>query len=235
MAKARKATSKAVVETTHTPTGNPSASEDLQHTLRPLLRELERVYLETARFVGDGQIEVTHPLIVVQTRGAKKSRLGCCTPQQWTHGDNEDVTEISISAETLKRPVTQVLETLVHEMVHHANAVSGVKDCSKGGRHNKVFRDTAISFGLNVNEIPDKSKGYADTQLSPKLAAFLEELNVNPESFAYARNVINAKKKAPTRMLKWTCGCTIVRCATELDADCKECKNRFKVEAPTVV
>ena len=36
-----------------------------------------------------------------------------------------------------------------------------------------------------------------------------------------------AAKKQTTRMKKWKCTCTVVRCATELDADCRKCNRAF--------
>ena len=36
---------------------------------------------------------------------------------------------------------------------------------------------------------------------------------------------------APTKMKKYRCGCTTVRCATDLHATCNACNREFNLEA----
>jgi hypothetical protein len=61
------------------------------------------------------------------------------------------------------------------------------------------------------------------------LAEFLNGLEVSQEAFDYARKAAEARSKSPTRMLKWSCGCTIVR-AVRMNADCEDCGGHFDAD-----
>lgn len=121
------------------------------------------------------------PLIVVLSRG-RKACYGWHWAQKWRVGE-ETKTEIMIAAETLDRPWENILETLLHEMVHLHNAQHNLKDCNAQQYHNKHFRNTAIQvFHLNVEKM--HQKGYALTSLTDKssadVLAFIQEENLSP-------------------------------------------------------
>ena len=70
----------------------------------------------------------------------------------WSVDGEQGMREINIGAGTLSRPIENVVATLLHEMVHYFNDMSGVKDCSRGGTyHNKHFRDLAEACDLSVS------------------------------------------------------------------------------------
>ena len=58
----------------------------------------------------------------------------------------------------------------------------------------------------------------------------LNKIDINRDVFIYQRKEQGSKVKAPTKMKKWSCGCTNVRCAVELDAYCKKCVNYFELQ-----
>ena len=48
-------------------------------------------------------------------------------------------------------------------------------------------------------------------------------------AFVLARTVLPPKEKQPTKMKKWSCGCTNIRVAVELHAVCTSCENIFRM------
>ena len=105
------------------------------------------------------------PLITILSRG-RKPCYGWHWKDKWTYG-NSLHTEIMIAAETLRRSIFDVLETLLHEMVHLYNSQQDVKDCNEAQYHNKHFKKCAESvFFLEVDKMPQR--GYALTKLSVK-------------------------------------------------------------------
>ncbi len=175
----------------------------------------------------DGSIKPV--FITIQSQGRKKNTLGwASTINFWENGSPESgKQEINICAEYLKRPVAEIMETMVHEMVHIWNAQNSIKDCSKSGRHNMKFKTKCESVGLNCEK---GNKGYNFTSLESggKAEQAINAMDLDENSFTYARSMFS-KPTAPTKMKKWSCGCTIVRCAVNLMATCQECGGTFNI------
>lgn len=117
------------------------------------------------------------PIINILSRGTKKC-LGWHWKDKWKLNE-ESVTEITIVAERLDRSLEEILETLLHEMVHLYNSQAGLKDCNAQQRHNKHFKKTAQEiFFLQVDKHPtrawaltsltDRSRGLIETWLQEK-------------------------------------------------------------------
>lgn len=198
-------------------------------SILPAVKELERIFdLAATRFPEDLEVP-KRPVIVIQTRGRKKSTLGWHWAETWQNGEPEPITEITICAEALNRPPLEVAETLVHEMVHLYNHANGVRDVSGHQYHNAKFRKLAERVGLVVAE-PTDSRGHAYTSLGDELRAFLESIEIDASAFSLARRE-RKRRKAPTKMKKWEClGCDrpmIVRCARDLNATCEDCGEPF--------
>ena len=192
----------------------------MENSILPLITELERIYGILAVKYG---IKAKQPLITIQTRGRQKNTLGWFWDKKWQHDKNE-VGEINICAENInKNPI----ETLIHEMAHFSNAFENIKDCNSQQYHNKKFKERAEAYGLNVEK--DGRHGYAITSLSKDTEAYLKTLNINYKLFELVRKE-NFSVTALTKMKKFTCGCTIARCATILDATCKLCGKIFQEE-----
>jgi hypothetical protein len=201
--------------------------------LAPAIAELHVVFEHINRkfFVG----KLPAPIITIQSQGRKQGVLGWCTTwAAWQKAKKEAAEEnttlegryeINLSAEHLHRPVLEILETLVHEVVHYANAHKGIKDCSGTQYHNKHFRALGEQLGLEVSQTA--KQGWALTKLTPELAEWLESLQVNAEAFEFARRGMPSKPKAPTKMKLWQCDCTKIRAAVELDATCNKCGKPF--------
>jgi hypothetical protein len=62
--------------------------------------------------------------------------------------------EVLIAAEGLGRGARQVFRTLLHESVHAAHAVKGIKGTTQRGIHNAAFREDAERWGLVTGTEP---------------------------------------------------------------------------------
>lgn len=112
------------------------------------------------------------PLITILSRG-RKACLGWHWKNKWDYQDSLH-TEIMVAAETLRRPIQDILETLLHEMVHLWNSQQDIKDCNAAQYHNKNFKKAAENiFFLEVDKMPQR--GYALTKLSVKSRDDVEE------------------------------------------------------------
>lgn len=82
--------------------------------------------------------------------------------------------EINISAEHLDRDISNIMATLMHEMVHYYCQINSIQDTSKGGRyHNKNFKREAELRGLSITYA--KYIGYSVTEPTEAFIQVLED------------------------------------------------------------
>lgn len=114
--------------------------------------------------------------ILIQTKGNRKGVLGWFTTRKmWTDntGDHKRY-EITVTAEYLNRPVSDILGTLLHEMVHLYCQEEDLRDTSRQGRyHNETFKEQSEAHGLDVGT---KHKVYGHTFTSLTENAFNKKL-----------------------------------------------------------
>lgn len=193
----------------------------MNNSIIPIIKELERIYDLLAK-----QFSIKHnrPLITIQTKGRAKQTLGWCWADKWERG-KESISEINICAEELNK---DPIETLVHEMVHYSNTCDKLDDCNNAGYHNKFFKTKAESYGLNVEK--QGRHGWAHTSLGENFfSTILKDVKINTKVFELYRKT-SITSTSPTKMKKWICGCTTIRCATDLSAKCLKCDNTFEVK-----
>ena len=105
------------------------------------------------------------PVFTLIPNRGRQSYYGWYWAGRWKDG-KKTLPEINITADTLKRSVEDVCETLIHEMAHYKNSVEEIVDCNVNQYHNKAFKKRAEEFGLKVERM--KNKGYAKTSLDEK-------------------------------------------------------------------
>ena len=189
------------------------------------IKELNDLYVRANRDLFEDQLP--HAEITIQSKGRKNAVGWFTTDKVWKNGETR-YHEINLSAEHLDRSFEEIASTLIHEMVHLANSGEAIKDVSgSNGYHNKRFMVRAEGVGLIV----EKGKhGFAYTSLGDNLKNWLGRQGADPEAFNTFRLRQETKQKKPTKMQKYYCGCTILRCATELDASCNLCGEPFVLE-----
>ena len=117
--------------------------------------------------------------------------------------------ELALIAEHLDQMPLDILQVKAHENCHHIAVDRGIKDCSKSGRHSKAFMALGVEMGLSFHldgegKPLSKSRGYADTFLSPELEnRIVEQFQPRPEAFQVFRREIPTPKKPGTP--KWEC------------------------------
>jgi hypothetical protein len=116
--------------------------------------------------------QLDNPVFTLIPNRGRQSYYGWYWQGRWKDG-KKTLPEINITADTLKRSVEEICETIIHEMVHYKNNVSDVVDCNANQYHNKHFKKRAEEFGLKVEKV--KNKGYARTALDEKASNLVKK------------------------------------------------------------
>lgn len=149
------------------------------------LKELYIIFhkLEESLF----QVKLEEPVILIQS--TKKKILGTCSVNKvWGNKTDEkkEKYEITVVAESLKRPTEEIVETLLHEMVHLYCSLNDIKDTSNNFvYHNKKYKEEAEKRGLDVSH--HKTIGWAVTKLKPETITLIKTFNINEKVFNYYR------------------------------------------------
>jgi len=123
-------------------------------------------------FNAELDTQLDNPVFTLIPNRGRQSYYGWYWQGRWKDG-KKTLPEINITADTLKRSVEDICETIIHEMVHYANNVAGVTDCNANQYHNKHFKKKAEEFGLKVERV--KNKGYARTALDEKASNLVKK------------------------------------------------------------
>lgn len=109
---------------------------------------LEKMFraLNEDKFSG----ELPMPIITVQSR---PGTWGSCSVNPIWNGKEGKQYEMNFAAEAINGPVEEIIDTLVHEMVHLYCRLNGIQEVSRGGKyHNKKFKALAEEKGCIVVE-----------------------------------------------------------------------------------
>ncbi len=142
--------------------------------------------------------------------GAKAGtlRLGHFAAARWQHED-EQLPELFIGGEGLKRGAVDVLGTLLHEAAHGIAHTRQVKDTSRQGRyHNQQFRAIAEELGLAVDV--DPRIGWSLTTVTPETAdRYADTITAIAHAITAYRHAEagTVKKPGSTNLAVATCLC----------------------------
>ena len=131
--------------------------------------------------------------------------------------------EITLNAIHLDRPLAGVLTTLFHELLHEWQALFGKPGLTK--YHNREFRQKAAFYGLIID-----TRGYTVVEAG-RFTTLLGKHGVESKSLPSPKEARTPKLHGRSKMQKYRCGCTTVRCAVDLNARCNKCDLDFE-EAP---
>jgi hypothetical protein len=120
--------------------------------------------------------------------------------------------------ELVGRDPALILRTHCHELLHLWQQYHGTP--SPWNYHNVEFREKALSCGLLVDP---RGCTTGHTEI---FTAVLAKYGVHLEPLAAEMRLYGASKREQ-KLKKWTCRCTIVRCATTLKAECTHCQQPF--------
>ena len=198
---------------------------------------LEKIFRSLNADWFSGELE--EPIITIQSTPRAYGHV--TVAKTWKRKD-EDRHELNLGAETLNRPIENVVATIMHEMVHLYNIANGVQDCSRGGTyHNKRFRDEAERRGLNVSHHP--TYGWTITEPADELMEYIldqgwSEISMNrgygwtppPSGGAKTGNGelgTVEPKKSSTRKLQCPCCGNSVRATKAVRIMCMDCMEQM--------
>lgn len=162
------------------------------NSLSPIIERLDNLFLDLNRHFYNSELE--KPVITVNPNEGRNA-LGWCTTWKVWGSSNEEVTledydrgyyEINMSAEYLNRPFEEIVETMLHEMVHLYNLQQNVQDCSRGGTyHNRRFKAVAEQHGLVCDVFAPY--GYAHTALNEQARDYILTIENDMDLGLYRR------------------------------------------------
>jgi curved DNA-binding protein CbpA len=217
---------------TRTRTGNRSAGGNGSQAASRILKVLEDTWMEIRRW--HPEIPAVVIIIASGTEG-KQARFGHHAPGRWTVA-GEQLAEIMISGEGLRRTPREVLATLLHEAAHALAHARGIKDTSRQGRyHNKHFKTLAEQLGLTVEH--DQRFGWSPSVITDATAhMYTVQLTALAEAMTLWRRdeaVTPATTRRNTNLIAAVCPCgRSIRIAASTLAEapitCQACDGDFQ-------
>ena len=195
--------------------------------MQTLAQVTEKLYLYfdllNSKYFND---ELVTPVITIQKDSGKKNTTcyGWCTCHPVWKTSEESYFEINIVADSLNRPIEQVIGTLLHEMNHLSNIQKGIKDVSGASNqyHNAEFKKTAEQHGLCISK---NHYGWSETTISEETQEFLT--SINAQSFELFREREFKLAAAPKTQESHTYVCSgcdgKVKSKMEMNLHCMDC------------
>ena len=202
-----------------TPTGEPVNAALRAHEESVLdwrHRELAGVFHSWAeRFAIEFKLDIPTPAI--QLDHIRATALGTYRAGRNGFGLRHEVT---INTRFLSLPLAEQLLTLFHELIHEWQDIHG--SSGKRNYHNNEFQQKACDFGLLVDK-----RGMTQTRIGLFTNLLVREC-VDVAPLLTTGPVPTHKRPGKSKMRKWRCGCTNVRCAVTLQAHCSRCEKAFQ-------
>lgn len=174
---------------------------------------------EAWRRIKDFNSDVPDVVVVVGSGGRRSATLlGHFAPKSW-EVNGEEVHEVLIVAEQLKRPANEIFTTLLHEAAHGVAQTRGIKDVS-GKRHNKKFAALTEELGMIPPEKADSRLGYSAATLTEETEAlYKEEIDAIEKQLSFLRRIKLVEKE--TKKTTWIAEC--------------ECERKLRLPKKTIV
>jgi len=199
---------------------NPWSIVMAHRSIQPVLEACELLYDAFApRFKRD----VPRPVITIQTKG-RTNAMAWFGANRWKNGHPAALPEINICAEYINQGLDETSNSILHEMVHYANWLDRIRDCSASQYHNCHFKSRCELVGLICRQSSQRRYGWAETELSDELRSLVRSLTIDQTVFELFRIApMSPPRRHGSKMKKWRCKCTNIRAAVVIDASC----NRF--------
>jgi len=213
---------------------------------------LNKIWKAIDEFYFDNQLEP----VTITIQSSTTAHGWCSVSPVWSNADGVRTREINISAETISRPILNVISTLIHEASHLMNIQLGISDTSNGFRyHNLKFKKMAEETGHLIIEHdsrygwtitnPSSDQDYDDGKdtLSFAIAYGFDDILVARDSFMSistgtstpkAGNGDNdrpVKVKRPSNSKRYQCPVckAIVRATSYVNVICGDCGVPFEL------
>ena len=182
--------------------------------------------------------ELEMPVITIQTSiGA----YGHITVNKVWNTDGVARYELNIGAETLNRPIENVVATMIHECSHLYCLMNNIKDTSNNGvYHNRKFKDIAENMGhLQI----DRHEKYGWTITTPTEETLnfcieygFEDIKINRQGAYYmvgtatpTPTTTTVRPTKPTSTRKYICPCcgNSFRATKIINVLCMDCNEQY--------
>lgn len=175
------------------------------------------------RFDSEFELKVETPAFRIE-----KIRRGALGAYRYGRNSFGLLHEISFNPNFLDRPIAFLLETLLHEILHEWQALHGSP--SSGNYHNREFRKKAQDLGLLIGQ-RGRSEGVIPES---SFVDILERHDIDTSVFFVPREPKLWLKlsRGRSKMKKYSCACTNLRCAVLLEAKCLKCEQLFLPSEP---
>jgi curved DNA-binding protein CbpA len=215
---------------------NGSARSNSSPMASRIIKVLEDTWMEIRRWNPEIPAVV---IIIASGTDGKHPRWGHHAPGRWNVA-GEQLTEIMISGEGLRRTARDVLATLLHEAAHALAHARGIKDTSRQGRyHNTKFKACAEEVGLAVEH--DDNFGWSVTTITPATElAYAQQLQALTEAMTLWRHgeaATGPKARRSHNLIAAICPCgRSIRVAASTLAEapitCQACDQDFQAKNP---
>lgn len=179
------------------------------------------------------QRELTRPVITVQLDSRNNSYGWWTVKKVWSWKDDssnssyKEEYELNLSAQCLNRPLSEVVETLLHEMAHQYASLRELKDCSRSGKyHNKLYKRIAERHGLNVDYV--EKYGWSKTTLTEQSRIVIDEfVKDNHNNLIFRAPAVRGQIAKSSNTRKYICpicgnSCRATKQINIICADCNE-------------
>lgn len=204
------------------------------------LTVLNKIFKGANEHFFDNELEM--PTITIQSTAGAYGHI--TVSKVWENADGVKTYELNIGADTLARPIENVVATMLHEMVHLYHLMNGIKDCS-GYYHNKRFKDTAESMAkLSISR--HEKYGWTITEPTEETIDFIvaygfDDILINRNgmidftgisvggSNSGAKPTPVKKPTKPSSTRKYICPCcgSSFRATRNLNVMCMDCDEQF--------
>ena len=190
------------------------------------------------------QGELEEPVITIQDTPCSYGHVS--VNKIWT-ANQERRYELNIGATTLRRPIEEIVATMLHEMTHLYNLQHEIKDCSRSGLyHNRKFKNEAEKHMLSIEY--NEKYGWTVTKPTDELIDYVinkgwEDIMMNRGALHFPTDSSGKRKaagepgtektKAKSNSRKYVCPkCrTIIRATRVVNVVCGDCNIPFELEA----
>lgn len=182
------------------------------------------------------------PVITIQT---SVGAYGHITVDKVWQTDGIARYELNIGAETLNRPIENVVTTMIHECVHLYCLMNNIKDTSNNGvYHNKRFKKIAEEmghiqitkhekYGFTISEPTEETirfcldYGFDDIKISRKSPYYT--VGTTTTTTPTSTNTPKVRKPSSTR--KYICPCcgNSFRATKQINVLCMDCNEQYIV------
>lgn len=132
---------------------------------------------------------------------------------------------LKLNRDLLRRPIDEVVEVLLHQLIHLWCRQNNISDSSRNGNyHNKNFATIATEKGLVV--VPEKSRGWVIIGITDELLDFVASQGWPEHILPPLEPSVEAeepKKKSRSHKLECACCGAVAHASKEIHILCLDC------------